>query len=126
MFNCPPMPGWIELNCGNGFTISKNVFASLNGGAPLSVTRTVIALVPGAAAFVVVQVKAPVGEIVASTGAPGSRLNVSVWYAESTSLAVAVNAIVWPRGTARLPIAFRAGAVFGIPFGAPGVGVGMK
>jgi hypothetical protein len=54
------------------FTTTENVFVSLNGGVPLSVTRTVMEFVDGPCASVDVHEKTPLtGWIVALVGAPG-------------------------------------------------------
>src|SRR5439155_18677512 len=64
---------------------------SLEGGEPLSVTRTVIRFVLGPCASVGVQVKTPFVELMlAPAGAPGSKLNVSVFAGRSSSVAVFV------------------------------------
>src|SRR5205823_5317896 len=61
-------------------TTTVNVLASLSGGVPLSVTRTVSMLVEGPCASVGVQVNAPLAELIAApAGAPGSRLKCSVF-----------------------------------------------
>src|ERR1051326_4783363 len=82
---------------GRGATMTANDFASLNGGEPPSVTRTVIALLVPASASVVVQEKIPVTlSRAAFVGAPGSRLNVSVFAGMSASVAEFVTTRVVP------------------------------
>src|SRR5580765_3488739 len=72
-------------------TVTEKVLASLNGGEPLSVTRTVMLLTPGPCASVGVHVNTPlVGLMLALGGAPGSRLNVSVLPGTSGSFATLV------------------------------------
>src|SRR5438093_1012151 len=87
-------------------TTTVNVFASLNAGEPLSVTRTVTALVLGPCASVGVQVNTPlVALMLAPAGAPGSRLKVRVLAGRSGSVAVFVTTnvlsslIIWSAGT---------------------------
>src|SRR2546426_11959983 len=64
---CPVSAGCV--NCGGAITTMVIVSVSLNGGVPLSVTRTVTVLVPGVCAGVGVQVNTPVnGLIPAPTG----------------------------------------------------------
>ena len=58
---------------------TEKVFASLNGGVPLSVTRTVIELVPGATALVVTHEKAPLDGLMLAPAGALLKLNVKVW-----------------------------------------------
>src|SRR5437867_4492279 len=91
-------------------TTTVNVFASLNAGEPLSVTRTVTALVLGPCASVGVQVNTPlVALMLAPAGAPGSRLKVKVL--ASASVAVAVNVRSVPSTRVLSPIGESTGAV---------------
>src|SRR5712691_7142524 len=72
-------------------TTTVRLWASLNGGVPSSVTRTVIKFVLGPCASVGVQVKTPlVGLMLAPAGAPGSKLKVRVLGGRSGSVAVFV------------------------------------
>src|SRR5689334_14088661 len=95
------------------FTITTNVFASLMGGEPLSVTRTVILLVAGPWDSDGIQVKTPPLALTAApAGAPASRLNVSVLDGRSGSVAVTVNESNVPSFTVRFVIAPSTGAEF--------------
>src|SRR6185503_9218028 len=71
------------------FTTTVKLRVSLSGGAPSSVTRTVIVLVPGPSATVGVQVNTPLlALMLAPAGAPGSKLKVNVFAGKSGSVAV--------------------------------------
>ena len=87
-------------------TTTVKLPVSLEGGEPSSVTRTVIRFVLGPCASVGVQVKTPFVELMlAPAGAPGSKLNVSVFAGRSSSVAVFVTTnvlsslIIWFAGT---------------------------
>src|SRR6266542_2318770 len=68
-------------------TTTVKLLASLVGGAPLSVTRTVIKLVLGPCASVGVQVSTPLIEFKFTPAGADTRLNVNVFAGKSTSLA---------------------------------------
>src|SRR5258707_13431776 len=79
----------MELKRGAARTIIWNVTASLRGGKPESVTRTVTGLVVVTGTTGVFQMNWPfVGLIMALAGAPGSRLKVRAWAGKSRSMAV--------------------------------------
>src|SRR5262245_60660767 len=101
--------------------------ASLNGGVPLSVTRTTTVLVP-AGKPVVGQVNRPVtGLMLAPAGAPASRLKVKICGGWSASPAAAVKLMTCPRCTERFPIGDSTGGVLApTRFGARGVGAGRN
>src|SRR5213593_2640890 len=86
-------------------TTTVKLLVSLDGGAPLSVTRTVIRLVLGPWASVGVQLSTPVLESRCTPAGADTRLKVNVLAGRSTSLAVFVTVIllssvtVWPGGT---------------------------
>src|SRR3989442_15189366 len=72
-------------------TTTVKLRASLEGGEPSSVTRTVIRFVLGPCASVGVQVNRPFVELMlAPSGAPGSKLNVRLLAGRSGSVAVFV------------------------------------
>src|SRR6266704_6939632 len=105
------------------------VSRSLNGGVPLSVTRTVTVLVPGVCAGAGVQVNRPVkGLMAAPAGAPGSSVKVSVCGGWFVSIALAMKLSVLPPTTLWLPTGRRTGGVFGCGpmLAARGVGAGRK
>src|SRR2546430_1806726 len=84
------------------FTTMLKVCASLSGGEPLSVTRTVTGYVPGPCASVGVRVTARlVGLMLAPRGARGSRLYVGVlagtsgWGAAAVKVRVSPSLTVW-------------------------------
>src|SRR5437588_2683190 len=86
----------IDVTCGRGATRTRNVRWALIGGAPSSVTRTVIRLVPGVWAGVGRQEKRPLdGLIDAPEGAPGSRLKVRFCGGASLSVAVILSSNNW-------------------------------
>src|SRR5258706_5658977 len=94
-------------------TTTLKVAVALRGGAPLSVTRTVMLLVPGPWASDGVQVKTPLVESTeAPAGAPGSRLKVSAWAGRSGSVAELVKVSKMPSAMVRLVIATRLGGLF--------------
>src|SRR5262249_7086231 len=94
-------------------TTTVKLFASLNAGEPLSVTRTMTLFVLGPWASLGVQLNTPVvALIVMPAGAPGSRLNVKVFAGTSGSVAVAVNDSVLPSLIVWLTIAASEGAEF--------------
>src|SRR5207244_1041202 len=75
------------------FTTTVKLWVALNGGPPLSVTRTVIAFVDGPCASAGVQLNTPlVGLMTALVGAPASRLNARTL--SSASVAEFVNVSV--------------------------------
>src|SRR5205809_9922 len=87
-------------------TTTVNVCVALNGGEPLSVTRTAITFVPGPCPSVGVQTKTPlVGLMNAFVGAPALRLNVSTFAGRSASTAVLVKLNIVPSKTVRFEIA---------------------
>src|SRR6266699_2656443 len=87
-------------------TILK-LLISLDGGAPLSVTRTVIRLVLGPWASVGVQVSTPVLGFRFTPAGAATKLKVNVFAGRSVSLAVFVtvsvlsSVMVWSVGTVR-------------------------
>src|SRR5258706_7465484 len=93
--NVPSTTVWVSMAANSGaaftsLTIARNVCVALKLGVPLSVTITLIELVPGPCASLGVQVKTPLDAlIVALDGAPAPRLNISV--SSSGSLAELVN-----------------------------------
>src|SRR6185503_15611892 len=94
-------------------TVIVNVRASLAGGDPSSVTRTVIGLVLGPCASLGVQVKRPLLELIeAPLGAPASRLNVRVCAGTSLSEALAEKEISAFSATVRLVMATSTGGLF--------------
>src|ERR1051325_3003117 len=98
----------MDCRARRGATLTEKVRASLRGGEPSSVTRTVMLLVPPMLASAVGQLKTPfVGPMVASGGAPASRLNVSVLVSGSVALFVKVTAL--PAWTVRLAMAASTG-----------------
>jgi hypothetical protein len=109
-------------------TVTVNGCVALIGGEPLSVTRTVMLLTLGACAGLGVQVNTPAPVMFAPSGAPVSRLKVSVCAGKSASLALFVKVKVWPRVTVRSTIAASVGGVLPRPMvlAVPGVGVVMK
>src|SRR5690349_16139423 len=106
---------WLGMGAKTGglftsFTTMVKFFASLNGGEPLSVTRTVIVFVPGPCASVGVQEKiAAAASNVALAGAPASRLYVSVFAGTSGSVAVFVKVSVVPSLIVKFGIGDRTG-----------------
>src|SRR5260370_32430617 len=70
--------------------MTLKLLVSLNGGMPLSVTRTVMTLVLGPCASVGVQVRTPVAESSVIPLGPVTRPNVNVLAGISGSLAVLV------------------------------------
>src|SRR5213593_4191390 len=86
-------------------TTTVKLLVSLDGGAPLSLTRTVIRLVLGPWASVGVQVSTPLLESRFTPAGADTRLNVNVLAGRSASLAVFVtvsvlsSAMVWSVGT---------------------------
>src|SRR5262245_8191585 len=78
-------------------TVTLSDLASLSGGEPLSVTRTVMVFVLGPCASVGVQVSTPVpGLMLTPEGAPGSRLNVRASAGKSASVATLTTVSVLP------------------------------
>src|SRR6266542_2432754 len=81
------------------------LLVSLDGGAPLSVTRTLIKLVLGPWASIGVQVSTPLLEFKFTPAGADTKLNVSVFAGRSASLAVFVTVsvlnslMVWSGGT---------------------------
>src|SRR5437773_6021528 len=71
-------------------TTTVKLLVSLEGGAPLSVTFTVIRLVLGPWASVGVQVSTPVLGFTFTPAGPDTRLKVNVFAGRSVSLAVLV------------------------------------
>src|SRR5438477_362648 len=91
-------------------TYTMNEFVALNGGDPLSVTRTVMLVMLGPCASVGVQVKTPlVGFTLAPVGNPGSKLNVRE--SPSGSIAVIVNVKRLPSFTVLFPIPVSTGGL---------------
>src|SRR6266704_3227980 len=94
-------------------TTILNVFASLKGGEPSSVTRIVTVLVAGEKPIGGVQAKTPlVALIVAPAGEPGSRVNVNELAGMSASVAMAVKASRLPSFTVLSLIGTKTGALF--------------
>src|SRR5439155_1131936 len=85
---------------------------SLEGGAPLSVTFTVIRLVLGPWASVGVQVSTPVLGFTFTPAGPDTRLKVSVFAGRSVSLAVLVTIRVLSSATVRSVGTVSTGALF--------------
>src|ERR1044071_6233679 len=85
--------------------MTVKLLVSLAGGAPLSVTRTVIRLVLGPWASVGVQVSTPLVESKFTPAGPDTKVNVNVFAGRSASLAVFVTVsvlnspMVWFGGT---------------------------
>src|SRR5258707_120228 len=75
-------------------TTTVKLLVSLDGGAPLSVTRTVIRLVLGPCASVGVQVRTPVLGFRFTPVGADTKLNVNVLAGRSASLAVFVTVSV--------------------------------
>src|ERR1035437_756757 len=113
-------------SCGGGKRITVRNVVSLNGGKPLSVTRTDSRLVEGAGRLLRFQVRRPVPESMPAWAGGLSRLKRRLWKALSASVAVTVNRSVCPAWKYWLGIGVSRGAVLGIWFGARGVGTGMK
>src|SRR5712692_10433577 len=94
-------------------TTILNVFASLKGGAPSSVTRIVTVLVAGENPIGGIQAKTPlVALMVAPAGAPRSRVNVSELAGMSASVAVAVKVSRLPSVTVLSLMGAKTGALF--------------
>src|SRR5439155_1369766 len=85
---------------------------SLEGGAPLSVTFTVIRLVLGPWASVGVQVSTPVLGFTFTPAGPDTRLKVNVFAGRSVSLAVFVTIRVLSSATVRSVGTVSTGALF--------------
>src|SRR5260370_31158349 len=93
-------------------TTILNVFASLKGGAPSSLTRIVTVLVAGEKPIGGIQAKTPlVALMVAPAGAPGSSVNVSVLAGMSASVAMAVKLSRLPSVTVFVGVGAQTGAV---------------
>src|ERR1017187_9260788 len=99
-----------EENLGQGTTTMAKDLLSLNGGVPLSVTRTVTELVCGVETWGAIQENRPAGEIVAPAGADG-RVKVSVSAGMSESVAVLVKLRGEPALTVIVEMADNVGAV---------------
>src|SRR5207247_870416 len=86
-------------------TTTVKLLVSLDGGAPLSVTRTVIRLVLGPWASVGVQVSSPLLGFKFTPAGADTRMKVNAMHGRSASLAVFVtvrvpsSVTVWPGGT---------------------------
>src|SRR5207247_11004357 len=94
----PLSGGVMPLMRGGPTTNTVKLRAALNGGAPLSVTRRVMALVLGDCGALGVQVNKPLAApIIAPDGMLPCKLNESV--CASGSLADAVKLNVWPSVT---------------------------
>src|ERR1051325_1183440 len=92
-----PFETLIEVMVSGATTPIRKLFVSLKAGVPLSVTRTVTALVVPGWATVGFQTKSPsAGPMVAPGGAPGSRLKVSVCGGKSGSVAEVASLKVAP------------------------------
>src|SRR5581483_410933 len=87
---------WRGAMVGRGAIITVNVCEAVRLGVSLSVTRTVMVLVPTLASAVA-QVKRPLVELMAApAGAPGSRLKVRTSLGLLASLALALKlTMVW-------------------------------
>src|SRR4051812_23910240 len=104
----------IGSRVGAGFTSATTIVivsVALNGGEPLSVTRTVMRLVDGPWASVGVQVNTPLfGSIAAPAGAPAANVNGNACAGRSGSVADAVKESNVASLTALLPIGFSTGS----------------
>src|SRR5512145_3278441 len=125
----PCWGGVMPVRRGGLTTNTVNVRAALKGGTPLSVTRTVIALVLGVCCAVGIHVNKPLpAPIVAPEGMLPSRLNDSVCGGDSASVADAVKLKVCPSVTILSAMTASWGGVLPPPrvFGRRGVGVVME
>src|SRR5437879_2079322 len=92
--------------------MTVKLLVSLNGGVPLSATRTVMTLVLGPCASVGVQVSTPVAESSVIPLGPATRANVRMLAGISGSVAVLVTVkvvsslIVWVGGTVNVGALF--------------------
>src|SRR5687767_12333344 len=119
----------MPLMRGGPTTNTVKLHAALKGGAPLSVTRTVRALVLGVCCGVGVQVNNPLAApMAAPDGMIPSRLNDSVCGGASASAAAAVKLNIWPSVTTLSAMAASCGGVLPPPrvFGKRGVGMVME
>ena len=73
------------------FTTTVKLFVSLKLGTPLSVTRTVIVLVPGPCVSLGVQLNTPLLALMLAPDGGLIKLNVSVLAGRSASVAVTVS-----------------------------------
>src|SRR5262245_37810611 len=108
----------MAANTGALFTslaMTVKLLVSLKGGAPLSVTRTLIAFVLGACVSVGAQVNTPVTGLMAAPAGGFSRLNVSTSVGPSGSVAVTFTVNIVPSFTVWFWIAASAGARFTDP-----------
>src|SRR2546422_1169191 len=93
-------------------TMIERVCVALIGGAPLSVTTTLMAFVLGPCASVGVQEKTPPLLMLAPGGTLPAKLKVSVWLGRSESVAVTVKGNSVPSSTVWLAILGMTGATF--------------
>src|SRR5262245_9290436 len=116
----PSLMVWLAIaaNTGALFTsvvTTVKLLVSLKGGAPLSVTRTMITFVLGPCASVGAHVKTPVTGLMAAPAGGLSRLRVSASAEPSGSVALIITLNTVPSLTVWLGIAASTGARFTEP-----------